>query len=135
MRFYQGLLPRIIWDPSEGKPLVEFSLEGVFETEDEKIIKCLKRDGYLVQRDLDELERTGKLAHGGFEKPIVDERELPSGRKPIEDPSNVHSSEPFKRERKLPEDEQADLKVSFPETESETGKAKPKKKIKRRDKK
>ena len=31
-----------------------------------------------------ELERTGRLPHGGFEKPIADEKILPSGRKPVE---------------------------------------------------
>ena len=37
MRFYQGLLPAIIWDPKVKAPKVEFN-NGFFDTDDEDII-------------------------------------------------------------------------------------------------
>jgi hypothetical protein len=87
MRFYQGLLPRIIWDPVSEKPLVEFERKDergavCFDTEDEKIIKLLRKKGYPTYTDLKELEITGQLPHGGFEKMTG---ALPSGRPAIEE--------------------------------------------------
>jgi len=84
MRFYQGLLPAIIWDKEIGGPIVEFSL-GIFDTDDEKIIKLLIGKGYLVEEDLRVLEQGGTLPHGGFETVDKDDQ-LPSGRPPMDNP-------------------------------------------------
>lgn len=83
--FYQGLLPRIIINPKNGKVLIEFDRKTrTYETDDEEIIALLEDRGYPQYEDLQILERTGRLDHGGFEKAIADEKVLPSGRKPFE---------------------------------------------------
>lgn len=146
MKFYQGLLPRIIWDPSKNKPLVEFGLDRCFETEDENLIKLLRGKGYLLDQDMAELERTGTLPHGGFEK-VIEDGDLPSGRASIEDESTVHGAKPQVRARQLPADEGQDLAtdkkaepkmtVEVDEGTSKTkskAKSKSKRQIKRRDK-
>jgi hypothetical protein len=141
MKFYQGLLPRIIWDPSKNKTLVEFGLDRTFETEDENLIKLLRGKGYLLDRDMAELERTGTLPHGGFEK-VIEDGDLPSGRASVEDESTVHGAKPQVRARQLPSTEgQALATDKKPEpkinigTDKETSEAKkPKRQIKRRKK-
>jgi len=54
MRFYQGGRPAVIWNPSTKRPLAEF-VKGVFETEDQAIIKVLKEKGYMTQQQQEEL--------------------------------------------------------------------------------
>lgn len=54
MRFFQGGRPAVIWNPSKKRPLVEFK-KGVFDTEDEEIIKVLKSKGYVTQQQQDQL--------------------------------------------------------------------------------
>lgn len=136
MKFYQGLLPRILWDPSKNTILLEFSQNGTFETEDENLIKLLRGKGYPVEADLIELERTGRLPHGGFEK-VIGEHDLPSGRSSVEDPDSVHGVKPQVRPR-IPETEKEQLaqtkeepKSNLPE-EKEKSKKPTKRKIKRR---
>ncbi len=85
MRFYQGLLPAIIWDPKVGAAIVEFK-DGIFDTEDEKIIDRLHADGYLVEEDLAILEAGGRLDHGGFTDGTSVDNMLPSGKPPVEEP-------------------------------------------------
>jgi len=137
MKFYQGLLSRIIWDPSKNKILVEFDRNRTFETEDENLIKLLRGKGYLLDRDMAELERTGTLPHGGFEK-VIQDGDLPSGRPSVEDKSSVHGPQPKVRARQLPGTEQQDLvadKKTEPKvnigTEKKETKTKPKAKSKR----
>jgi hypothetical protein len=108
MKFYQGLLPRIIWDPSKNTALLEFNETGEFETEDENLIKLLRGKGYLLDRDMVELERTGRLPHGGFEK-VIEDGDLPSGRPAVEDESNVHRPKANVRPRQVPVTEQVDM--------------------------
>ena len=142
MKFYQGLLPRIIWDASKNKILLEFSTEGIFETEDENLIKLLRGKGYPLEADLIELERTGRLPHGGFEKSIGD-HDLPSGRSPVEDPDSVHGVKPQVRQR-VPDSEEAEMaqkkaepKNNLPGDETKAKESKEKKSkrtIKRRSK-
>jgi len=123
MKFYQGLLPRIIWDPSNNRALLEFDERGEFETEDEDLLKLLRGKGYLLDRDMAELERTGRLPHGGFEK-VIEDGDLPSGRLAVEDDSYVHGP-PAKvrpRHQAVPVSEAADrtgakkseLKINIP---------------------
>lgn len=107
MKFYQGLLPRIIWDPSKNTALLEFDDNGVFETDDENLIKLLRGKGYLLDMDMAELERTGRLPHGGFEK--VGEENLPSGRPAVEDDTHIHGQKPLVRARQMPATEAADV--------------------------
>ncbi len=85
MRFYQGLLPAVIWDPKVGAPMVEFK-NGIFDTEDEEIIERLYADGYLVEEDLKVLEAGGRLEHGGFTDGTSIDGQLPSGKPPVEEP-------------------------------------------------
>jgi hypothetical protein len=141
MKFYQGLLPRIIWDPSKNETLVEFGTDRTFETEDENLIKLLRGKGYLLDRDMAELERTGTLPHGGFEK-VIEDGDLPSGRASVEDESSVHGAKPQVRARKMPATEAQDLvtdektepsmKISNDEEVKSKSKSKPKRQIKRR---
>lgn len=85
MRFYQGLLPAIQWDKEKGAPRCEFK-HGVLDTDDEELINFLLDKGYLVQEDVEHLERGGRLDHGGFEpQPSLDDQ-LPSGRPPMDNP-------------------------------------------------
>lgn len=84
MRFYQGLLPAILWDKKIGGPIVEFK-RGIFDTEDEDIIALLHKRGYLTIEDVEILQAGGTLPHGGFEK-VVDDSLLPSGRSPMDNP-------------------------------------------------
>lgn len=98
MKFYQGLLPRIIWDASSGKSLAEFGLDGTLETDDEDLIKLLRGKGYLLDVDLGILEATGRLPHGGFEKTPIDSK-LPSHRPPVEDDSNIYGTGKLVRPR------------------------------------
>lgn len=158
MKFYQGLLPRIIWDASDNRALLEFDEHGEFETEDENLIKLLRGKGYLLDRDMAELEKTGRLPHGGFEK-VIEDGDLPSGRPAVEDDSHVHGP-PAKvrpRQQAVPTSEAADmagakkseLKINIPDSneaeskpkkrtrsnrESSTRIGKPKRTIKRRKK-
>jgi hypothetical protein len=99
MRFYQGLLPAIIWDPKRGAPLVEFN-KGVFETDDEDIIRRLHKDGYLVEDDVEVLRDGGQLEHGGFKRATPEEadKNLPSGRSPMDNPE-IAGGEPHKRKK------------------------------------
>jgi len=97
MRFYQGLLSAIIWDPKRGRPLVEF-VKGIFETDDEEIIRRLHKDGYLVEDDVAILRAGGNLAHGGFEPQTPSDKDLPSGRPPMDNPE-IAGGEPHKRSR------------------------------------
>lgn len=111
MKFYQGLLPAIIWDPRHGRPLVEF-VKGVADVDDEDIIKRLHKEGYLVEEDVAVLEAGGNIAHGGFEPQIPVDKDLPSGRSPMDNPEMAPGGLPHKRERltdSLPENEQVDL--------------------------
>lgn len=85
MRFYQGLLPAVIWDPKVGAPMVEFK-NGIFDTDDEKIIERLRADGYLVEEDLEVLKAGGRLEHGGFTDGTSVDGQLPSGKPPVEEP-------------------------------------------------
>lgn len=84
MRFYQGLLPAIVWDPTAGAPGAEF-VKGVFDTEDEKLILLLQKKGYLDRADVGVLQAGGTLPHGGFER-VSDDSKLPSGRPPMDNP-------------------------------------------------
>ena len=84
MRFYQGLLPAILWDKKIGGPIVEFR-KGIFDTDDEDIIALLHDRGYLTREDVSILEAGGTLAHGGFEE-VPDDSKLPSGRPPMDNP-------------------------------------------------
>lgn len=85
MIFYQGLLPAKIWDPVKEKIVVDFNVgDGSIKTSDEEIIKLLKQKGYPTTEDMFELERTGKLPHGGFEN--IGKEKLPSKRPAIEQP-------------------------------------------------
>ena len=140
MRFYQGLLPRMIWSPSDNKVLVDFSPNGEFETEDEDLIKLLRGKGYPIYGDMLELEATGTLPHGGFEK-VIEDGELPSGRPSIEE--EVTGQKAKVRPRNiLPATEAQDLvggrqkepTMNIPEVKSPKGK-KPARKITRRNKK
>lgn len=139
MKFYQGLLPRQIWDPSNNKVLVEFDRNHEFETEDEDLIKLLRGKGYPIYSDMMELERTGTLPHGGFEK-VIEDGDLPSGRSSVEE-EMVTGEKPQVRPRKqLPNTEAQDLMgdnkneptMNIPEPDP--GEKKPKRKIKRRSK-
>jgi len=130
MKFYQGLLSRIIWDPSKGKPMADFGVEGTFETDDEDLIKLLRGKGYLVYSDLEILEATGRLPHGGFEKEAIDNH-LPSGRPPVEDDKNIHGTKgqiPGVRPR---EEEPI---VDVDDLQTEGSEAAPRRRIKRRNK-
>lgn len=84
MKFYQGHLPRIVWDKDVGAPAAHFDKHGFFETGDEKIQQLLIGKGYLTEKDLEDLRKFGTSPHGGFQK-VVDDSELPSGKPPIED--------------------------------------------------
>lgn len=84
MKFYQGHLPRIVWDKDVGGPIAHFNKHGFFETDDEKIQELLIGKGYLTEKDMEDLRRFGTSPHGGFQK-VVDDSELPSGKPPIED--------------------------------------------------
>lgn len=66
MRFYQGGRPAVIWNPETKKPDVEFN-QGVFETEDERLIELLRSKGYLTQMEQEKLVALGTVPHGGFE--------------------------------------------------------------------
>ena len=46
MEFYQGHLPRIVWDKDVGAAAAHFNKHGFFETDDEKIQKLLIDKGY-----------------------------------------------------------------------------------------
>ena len=138
MKFYQGLLPRIIWDPSNNKILIEFDRNGEFETEDENLIKLLRGKGYPIERDLIELERTGRLPHGGFEK-VIGDHDLPSGRLAIEDSDSVHGTIPQVRPREMPKTEAEDVglrkvepKMNIPASSKSKAKTKKKRVITRR---
>lgn len=116
MKFYQGLLPAIIWDPRHGRPLVEF-VRGVVDVDDEDIIKRLHKAGYLVEEDVAVLEAGGNIAHGGFEPQTPVDKDLPSGRSPMDNPEMAPGGLPHKRERltdSLPDNEQADLEKGKP---------------------
>jgi hypothetical protein len=98
IKFYQGLNPKVVWDPSNDRPFLTFSKEGEFETDDENLIKLLKSKGYLQNKDLAVLARGGVLSHGGFEKlGINTDDQLPSGRLPIENQNDVHTPAPTRR--------------------------------------
>ncbi len=84
MKFYQGHLPRIIWDKDVGAPAAHFDRHGFFKTGDEKIQKLLIGKGYLTEKDMEDLRKFGTSPHGGFQK-VVDDSKLPSGKPPIED--------------------------------------------------
>ena len=124
MRFYQGLLPAIIWDPKAGAPLVEFK-QGVFDTEDEKIIALLHKRGYLVEEDVNELVRGGRVEHGGFEEQEPVDKDLPSGRPPMDNPEMAQGVKtqagniPGTGYTQLPPGPQVALGDSLPESESE----------------
>lgn len=115
MRFYQGLLPAVQWDKEKGASRCEFK-NGVLDTDDEELINFLLDEGYLVQEDVDILERGGNLDHGGFEPQIPVDKDLPSGRPPMDNPElaqgptggNVGGSRAPLTDR-LPESEQAEL--------------------------
>lgn len=111
MRFYQGLLPAIIWDPKVKAPKVEFK-NGIFDTDDEDIIIFLKKEGYLIEEDVKILEAGGNIDHGGFEPQVPVDKDLPSGRAPMDDPDMAPSGIPQKRKMQLdafPNNEQEDL--------------------------
>lgn len=83
--FYQGLKERLVWDASEGRVIIEFDpTTHSFETDDEKLIARLKKEGYPTHQDMMQLQITGQLDHGGFEKPIADEHVLPSKMPPVQ---------------------------------------------------
>ena len=110
MRFYQGLLPAIIWDPKVKAPKVEFN-NGFFDTDDEDIIAFLHKEGYLVEEDGRVLEAGGNINHGGFEPQIPVDKDLPSGKAPMDNPELAPGGLPQKRDVKLdnlPESEQED---------------------------
>lgn len=114
MRFYQGLLPAVIWDKEIRAPSVEFK-NGVFDTEDEKLIEMLTTKGYLTRVDIQTLEDGGTLDHGGFERQVFDE-DLPSGRPPMDNPEIAGGDPLIAQARtmgpsadKLPSNENADL--------------------------
>lgn len=115
MRFYQGLLPAVQWDKEKGASRCEFK-NGVLDTDDEELINFLLDEGYLVQEDVDILERGGNLDHGGFEPQIPVDKDLPSGRPPMDNPElaqgptggNAGGSRAPLTDR-LPDSEQAEL--------------------------
>lgn len=111
MRFYQGLLPAIQWDKEKGAPKCEFR-NGVLDTDDEELIEFLHEKGYLVQEDVNVLEAGGTLDHGGFEPQVPVDKDLPSGRPPMDNPEMAPGGVPHKRDAvldSLPTTEQADL--------------------------
>jgi len=142
MKFYQGLLPRIIWDPSKNTSLVEFDRNGEFETDDEDLIKLLAGKGYPTYSEMMTLEMTGRLPHGGFEK--VDDDTLPSGRPSVEEEGDLHTPKVKTRKRiDLPATEAQELARKKEELKSniddleppgKTKDKKPKRKITRRKK-
>jgi hypothetical protein len=90
MRFYQGFLPAVCWDGKNNRALFEFE-NGLLETEDEDLITELLRQGYMTDDDLLQYQRTGTADFGGFkERENPSELQLPSGKPPIEDYSNLH---------------------------------------------
>lgn len=96
MRFYQGLLPAIVWDAKVGAPKWEFK-NGVFDTDDENLINELLDYGYLTREDVAILEAGGTLPHGGFgPQPPIDSQ-LPSGRPPMDDPDAAQNQPGYRR--------------------------------------
>jgi len=45
-KFYRGLLPSIVWDPENNRPLADFS-SGTFVTKSKKVADALLEKGYL----------------------------------------------------------------------------------------
>lgn len=85
MIFYQGLLESKIWSEKHQKIVVDFSPDGVFETDDEEIIETLNEMGYPTEFDRQEWERTGRFPRkGGFQN-VGKVDKLPSGRPSVED--------------------------------------------------
>lgn len=85
MIFYQGLLESKIWSEKQQKIVVDFSPNGVFETDDEEIIELLNKMEYPTQADRLEWEKTGRYPRrGGFHR-LGEKPNLPSGRPAIED--------------------------------------------------
>jgi hypothetical protein len=96
MRFYQGLLPAIVWDKVVGAPKWEFK-NGVFDTDDENLINELLDYGYLTREDVAILEAGGTLPHGGFEPQPPIDSQLPSGRPPMDDPDAAMNQPGYRR--------------------------------------
>lgn len=96
MRFYQGLLPAIVWDAKVGAPKWEFK-NGVFDTDDENLINELLDYGYLTREDVAILEAGGTLPHGGFEPQPPIDSQLPSGRPPMDDPDAAMNQPGYRR--------------------------------------
>lgn len=139
MRFYQGLLPAIIWDQKIGAPKVEFN-NRIFDTDDEDIIAFLHKEGYLVEADVRVLEAGGNIDHGGFEPQESKDKDLPSGKLPMDNPEMAPGGQPQKRERtNLPDSEQEDIaKASaggLADVPDAASSKRPRRTIARRDKK
>jgi len=120
MRFYQGLLPAVQWDKEVGAPKCEFK-KGVLDTDDEELINFLLDKGYLVQKDVDVLVAGGNLDHGGFEPQEPSDKDLPSGRPPMDNPEMAQGGGVIPATRpvltdNLPVSEQAEINSTVVDT-------------------